>query len=331
MTNKNSNDDFTPESVITLLDAWKRQGYTHSQRIKLLTLYCGMIKWMTAEGFYPMAFFYEISKYFHASSTSDFVNRIMKAEGFGYIWDAEEHTARHLMAFFSPLRYQPHSKSESGMGNIYHINNMNRENNNITKNDIIYHHIDSKSESGMSEKNETDYDVKAAVEGFIHKICTEEADYKIFVEPLNKRTELMMPELHMVTTEKLPVNMATKRYLGHYLADYFMAQGKNFMNHTYEGQKIWLSRVLDKMPAQRNIARAVNDVRMELNKNRSELRRQHRPLSPYEYQDQASGQRFYDFIDPKDGSQKTEPIPRDAEKRPSATARWNKFTKEWKL
>ena len=141
MTNKNSNDDFTPESVITLLDAWKRQGYTHSQRIKLLTLYCGMIKWMTAEGF-------------------------------GYIWDAEEHTARHLMAFFSPLRYQPHSKSESGMGNIYNINNMNRENNNITKNDIIYHHIDSKSESGMSEKNETDYDVKAAVEGFIHKICT---------------------------------------------------------------------------------------------------------------------------------------------------------------
>lgn len=183
----------------------------------------------------------------------------------------------------------------------------------------------------MSEKNETDYDVKAAVEGFIQKICTEEADYKIFVEPLNKRTELMMPELHMVTTEKQPVNLATKRYLGHYLADYFMTQGKNFMKQTYEGQKIWLSRVLDKMPAQRNIARAVSDVRMELNKNRSELRRQHRPLSPYEYQDQASGQRFYDFIDPKDGRQKTEPIPREAEKRPSATARWNKFAHEWKL
>ena len=331
MTNKNSNDDFTPESVITLLDAWKRQGNSHCQMLKLLTLYCGVTKWMTPEGAYPSAFFYEMSRYFHISSTKEFIKKITSAEGFGLIWDAEEHTPNHLVAFFTPIRYHPQSTVDSRVGNIYNINNINTENNNITKNDIIYHNTQPTVDSRLQKKPDEDVDVKAAVEGFIHKICTEEADYKIFVEPINKRTELMMPELHMVTTEKLPVNLATKRYLGHYLAGYFMTQGKNFVKRTYEGQKIWLSRVLDKMPAQRNIERAVSDVRMELNKNRSELRRQHRPLSPYEYQDQASGQRFYDFIDPKDGCQKTEAIPPEAEKRPSATARWNKFAKEWKL
>lgn len=174
----------------------------------------------------------------------------------------------------------------------------------------------------------TAYDVRAAVKGFLHKICTEDADYKTFVEPINRATEMMMPELRMAAPADHPVNMATERYLTYYLAGYFMAQGKNFMSRTYEGQKIWLSHVLEKTPAKRNIERAVNDVRIELNKNADELRRQYRPISPHEYQDQASGQRFYDIPDAH-GSPTPVRIPHDAPPRPSDHHKWDKWLKKW--
>ena len=80
---------------------------------------------------------------------------------------------------------------------------------------------------------------------------------------------------------------------------------------------------------QRNIANAVADVRAELSRNAMLLARGYHPLSPHEYKDKLSGQRFYDRIDPEDGSTIVEHIPDDAPPRPSAEARWDKFDKKW--
>lgn len=333
-----TNDTFTPDTIIQLMETWKRQEHTPAQTLKLLKLYLGVSKWMTQEGIYPSAFFYDMSKQFHTRSTTEFVKKIIAAEGFGYIWDSEEHTPQHLMGFFSPIRYHPsHSKSESGAGNIYNINNINPDNIYISKNDNIYHIIDSKSESGASraaarvtQATETDHDAALAVEGFIQRLCTDEADYKTFIHPINLRTEQLMPELHVdaTTSNARPVNIATRRYLTHYLGEYFKAQGKNFINRTYEGRKIWLSRVMAKAPAQHNIVRAVSDIKSQEGNGSDQLRRQCRPLSPHEYQDRASGQRFYDSPSAQ-GTPQPVRIPQDAPPRPSDSARWDKLMKQW--
>lgn len=326
-----TNDTFTPDAIMQLLEAWKRQQYSPAQMLKMLKLYLGMRNWMTEEGLYPSAFFYDMSKCFHTSSTTEFVKKIIAAEGFGYIWDSEEHTPQHLMGFFSPIRYRPnHSKSVSGAGNIYNINYINPDNISITKNDNIYHNTHPKSASGASENGEAEaYEVAAAVEGFINRLCTEETDYRTFIQPINLRTEQLMPELRITeTTMPHPVNPATQRYLSHYLGGYFKAQGKNFLNHSYEGRKIWLSRVLSKAPAQRNIARAVSDIKNLEGGSADLMRRQCRPLSPHEYQDKATGQRFYDILDSQ-GQPTPVRIPQDAPPRPSDTALWDKLLKDW--
>lgn len=368
MTNNHSNDDFIikplcPDFDIRmmrqLIAQWRVAGLTDSQIVKMQLLYFGEPAWMNLDKMYDCTRFIHIVKGMRFRTTTDFLEVLLKCKGFGCIWknDQAEHTANNLLAFYSPLWHEmkeehmkegcEHGEEEAALqksDRYIPTNDIFNKKKNIQKKNISYisgryDAMDGRSNAaaGCQALNartaaERERIVDRAARELISGIALNDDAYTQIVKPIHEKTQQLMPELYTNPEEAHPANLATRCFFNSYVYPYLMQHGEKLMKiTTLEGRCCWLRNLMQLDFMQKNILLAVDETRQQLKLHAEELRRQHRPLSPYEYQDQASGQRFYDFIDPKDGTQKTEPIPPDAEKRPSATARWNKFAKEWKL
>lgn len=360
MTNKNSSDDFiikplSPDFDIRmmrqLIAQWRVAGLTDSQIVKMQLLYFGEPAWMSLDKMYDCTRFNQIAEGMRFHCRNDFVELLLKCRGFGRIWknETDGHTSKNLLAFYSPLWHKPNEEEMEQQDEEANMQDLQKQVEaggcyNLTK-DIYYKkkNIQKKNDHYLSNTHqlaplnaraaaERERIVDQAARELISGIALNDDAYTQIVKPVNEKTQQLMPELYTNPKESHPTNLATRCFFNSYVYPYLMRHGEKLMKiSTLEGRCCWLRNLMRLDFMQKNILLAVDETRQQLRLHAEELRRQHRPLSPYEYQDQASGQRFYDFIDPKDGSQKTEPIPRDAEKRPSATARWNKFTKEWKL
>lgn len=114
-------------------------------------------------------------------------------------------------------------------------------------------------------------EVKAAISNFLNYIYTDPWAYIVFVEPVNKKTEFLLPSLKVSSSEEHPVNIATHHFFEYYLANYYKENGKKFVRIGLEGKKCWLRRIMEKSYTQKNIARALDDIRRELNKNAGAL------------------------------------------------------------
>ena len=127
-----------------------------------------------------------------------------------------------------------------------------------------------------------------------------------------------------------PANKATACFFNNYVFPYILKNSKRMMTiSSLEGQSHWLKNLINLEFMRKNLMRAIADTRKELERNPQEMQRQNRPLSKFEYQDKASGQRFYDAPSQQNGALVQYRIPADAPPRPSALAIWNKFSHSW--
>lgn len=163
----------------------------------------------------------------------------------------------------------------------------------------------------------------------LQSIAQDDDAYTQIVKPINELTQSMMKELFCDMQQPHPMNLATRTFFNNYVYPYMLEHSEKMMNiKSTVGRSCWIRNLLKLDFMQKNICHAVNDARQYLAEHADEMRRQNRPISPHEYQDQASGQRFYDSIDAQ-GTTTPIRIPQDAPPRPSHHHKWDKWLKRW--
>jgi len=266
------------DEVKNYLYSWKRAGFTATQELRILKLFLGWNEFMDINGQYPYCYFVDLAKVFHYNSTKRFVEKITLCDGFGFIRDSKENTPSHLIAFYSPICLQGDPNPEFGdenheLGDGYNITKKDIKKKVITdtKPRIGDGKVEKKKEKGTETTKDEAMEVKAAISNFLNYIYTDPWAYIVFVEPVNKKTEFLLPSLKVSSSEEHPVNIATHHFFEYYLANYYKENGKKFVRIGLEGKKCWLRRIMEKSYTQKNIARALDDIRRELNKNAGAL------------------------------------------------------------
>ena len=163
----------------------------------------------------------------------------------------------------------------------------------------------------------------------LQSIAQDDDTYTQIVKPINELTQGMMKELFCDMQQPHPMNLATRTFFNNYVYPYMLEHSEKMMSiKSTVGRSCWIRNLLKLDFMQKNICHAVNDARQYLAEHADEMRRQYRPISPHEYQDQASGQRFYDTYDDQ-GTPTPIRIPHDAPPRPSKHHKWDKWLKRW--
>ena len=317
-------DSVSVEEMRTLIIRWHQAQLTDKQFIKMEQLFLGVPCWMTEEGVYPSMHFLDISKHFKFKSLARFILCITKCAGFGFIWNSENHAPENLLAFYSPLWYQPSPERQRRVAAHNNIFNNNSKNINYTENNIIKYN--SNTIHHTMDGNEA-VELKSQITSFIDFLCQDDDAYNAFTKDINLQMETALPVLKSVeSTDKHPVNIATRRFLDVHLTRHFQVNADKFRHARHnQGRLFWLQNLRRFPCIQTYIKSSIEEIRALMAKDQDVILRQNRPLSPHEYQDLASGQRFY--YSPSGAERKR--IPAEAPPRPSATAEWNKFAKEW--
>lgn len=176
---------------------------------------------------------------------------------------------------------------------------------------------------------ERDRQIQLIATQTLQSIAQDDDTYTQIVKPINELTQGMMKELFCDMQQPHPMNLATRTFFNNYVYPYMLEHSEKMMSiKSTVGRSCWIRNLLKLDFMQKNICHAVNDARQYLAEHADELRRQYRPISPHEYLDQASGQRFYDTHDDQ-GTPTPVRIPHDAPPRPSQHHKWDKWLKRW--
>ena len=319
-----------------LIASWHTSGLTDTQIRKILMLYFGEPAWMNLQKLYDCNSFSQIATGLRFRSRQEFVELLLRCAGFGFIWKNKEepHTGKNLLAFYTPIWHVCDEKDmvneqdsdENLQDNLGYINNniyiikKNNKKKNISK---------YVSPSYLANSPEHEKEVEAAAKELIHYIGTNPDAYAKVVKPVNDITQKANPDLFTNPGDACPSNMATNIFFNKYLYPYLLTHSERLMKiQSILGKSIWLANLIKYDFMQKNIMRAVNDATKYLKLHATEMMRQYRPVSNFEYQDKASKQRFYDTTR-CDGTPEQHRIPQDAAPRPSSNAAWNKFSHTW--
>ncbi len=344
--NTTSNDTcYTIQPLTTCIDikterrliaSWHTSGLSDVQIRKMLMLYFGEPAWMNLQKLYDCNSFSQIATGLRFRSRQEFVELLLRCAGFGFIWKNKEepHTGKNLLAFYTPIWHVCDEKDmvneqdsdENLQDNLGYINNniyiikKNNKKKNISK---------YVSPSYLANSPEHEKEVEAAAKELIHYIGTNPDAYAKVVKPVNDITQKANPDLFTNPGDACPSNMATNIFFNKYLYPYLLTHSERLMKiQSILGKSIWLANLIKYDFMQKNIMRAVNDATKYLKLHATEMMRQYRPVSNFEYQDKASKQRFYDTTR-CDGTPEQHRIPQDAAPRPSSNAAWNKFSHTW--
>ena len=291
-----------------------------------------------------------------------------KGFGFIWKNDKECHTEKNLMAFYTPTWHKPKVKEmnleskdfHAGNGKDFHAengenlskneqasfgyyyNNIYNKKKNIKKKNISPYtsgsqvaRIDNKTAeqtAAASSQNLAEYQqlVETTARNLIAYVATAPDAYANVVKPIDEFTGKEINGLYTDPDAACPANKATACFFNNYVFPYILKNSKRMMTiSSLEGQSHWLKNLINLEFMRKNLMRAIADTRKELERNPQEMQRQNRPLSKFEYQDKASGQRFYDAPSQQNGALVQYRIPADAPPRPSALAIWNKFSHSW--
>ena len=330
----------TSVDIITerqLLASWARAGLTDGQIRKMLMLYLGEPAWMNLEKMYDCNMFNNIAEGLKFHSKSDFIEILIRCKGFGFVWkdDSALHNMKNLLAFYTPIWHQPaegemenmqDSQENMQSGGCYYNNNINKKKN-IKKKNII------NKDSAHQIANSAEYRqlVYTKARALLDYVKTNPDAYANVVKPVNDATEKMMVGLYTDPNAACPTNIATKLFFNNYLYPYLLNNSNRMMSiRTIEGQSCWLKNLINQEFMLKKVTQAIADTKKYLAQHPGERIRQNRPISPFEYQDQASKQRFYDTLLPN-GAITQHRIPPEAPPRPSDQATWSKFTHCWKM
>ena len=165
----------------------------------------------------------------------------------------------------------------------------------------------------------------------LNHIAQHDDPYNAIIKPINEETMAEIPGLYLDTSEMHPMTMATIQFFNGYIWPYLLEHNEKLMSiDSEEGQAIWLKYLIKQEFMQKKVTQAIADTKKYLAQHPGERIRQNRPVSPFEYQDQESKQRFYDTLLPN-GASAQHRIPPEAPPRPSDQATWSKFTHCWKM
>lgn len=354
----------TSVDIITerqLLASWARAGLSDSQILKMLKLYFGEPAWMNTDKVYDCNMFGQIAKGLKFHNRHYFVELLIRCKGFGFIWKDDEgrHADRNLLAFYTPIWHEPQVEDmnsedfSAGNGNDsagneqagfrYYDNNIYNKKKNIKKKNISPYTSGSQlaqignqkatQASTPSTQNSAEYRqlVYTTARALLDYVKTNPDAYANVVKPVNDATEKMMVGLYTDPNAACPTNIATKLFFNNYLYPYLLNNSNRMMSiRTIEGQSCWLKNLINQEFMLKKVTQAIADTKKYLAEHPGERIRQNRPVSPFEYQDQASKQRFYDTLLPN-GASAQHRIPPEAPPRPSHQATWSKFTHCWKM
>ena len=353
----------TSVDIITerqLLASWARAGLSDSQILKMLKLYFGEPAWMNTDKVYDCNMFGQIAKGLKFHNRHDFVELLIRCKGFGFIWKDDEgrHADRNLLAFYTPTWHEPQVEDmnsedfSAGNGNdsagneqagFCYNNNIYNKKKNIKKKNISPYTSGSQlaqignqkatQASTPSTQNSAEYRqlVYTKARALLDYVKTNPDAYANVVKPVNDVTGKMIVGLYTDPNAACPSNIATRWFFNYYIYPYLLNNSNRMMSiHTIEGQSCWLKNLIKQEFMQKKITLAIADTKRYLAEHPGEMIRQNRPVSPFEYQDQASKQRFYDTLLPN-GASAQHRIPPEAPPRPSDQATWSKFTHCWKM
>ena len=356
-----------------LIAAWSMAGLSDSQIIKMLKLYFGEPAWMNIDKVYDCNMFGQIAKGLKFHNRHDFVELIIRCKGFGFIWmnDKERHTDRNLLAFYTPTWHEPkveemnsedfHAANEkvltaangkdlSGNEQVllkneqvsfrYYDNNIYNKKKNIKKKNISPYTSGSqlaRDDSDPNRQNLAEYQqlVETTARNLIAYVATNPVAYANVVKPINEITSKEINGLYTDPDAVCPANKATAWFFNNYVFPYMLNNSKRMMSlSSLDGQSCWLKNLINLKFMRNKLMLAIADIRRELERNPTEMHRQNRPLSKFEYQDKASGQRFYDTTSQNGATSQNvalvqHRIPPEAPPRPSEQATWNKFSHCW--
>lgn len=320
-----------------LLGAWHTAGLSDTQRLKMLKLYFGMPEWMDLNKIYPCHRFCQIAKGLKIRNTLDFLKTLLRCKGFGLIWKNPEkkHEPKNLFGFYSPLWHiakeaeingnEEEMQPQNGECNpdCTVLNIENKKKNYNKKKNFSYNVSQCNPDYNQTEVNRM---IVADARQLFEFFATDNDAYTRIVKPINEQTERILPNLFTDSSQPHPMNIATTQFFNAYLWPYVLRHSTQLWNkNNCLDRSYWIENLIKLEFMQQNIYRACTDVEQQLARDHLLRIRQNRPLSPHEYQDQDSAQRFYDG---NHGAQQKR-IPAEAPPRPSATAEWNKFAKEW--
>ncbi len=331
-----------------LLGAWHSAGLTDSLRLKMLKLYFGVPEWMDLNKIYPYHMFFQIAKGLKIRSTTDFLLILLRCKGFGLIWKDpnQEKVPRNLWGFYSPLW---HLAKDAEM-NIDSDDSQPQEAEstperttlNIEYNDSVKKNYNKKKDYSKyvtqctPEYSHAEIDKKVVedAKSLFNYFATDEDAYNRIVKFVNEQSEKILPSLFIDTSLAHPMNLATTHFFNTYLWPYVLRHSKQLWSAKNNlGRSFWIENLIKKDFMQQNIYRACTDIERQLADDNLLRIRQNRPISVFEYQDQESGQRFYDIpaasVAQEGRACEQRRIPVDAPPRPSGNAVWNKFAKEW--
>lgn len=350
MTNNTTSNasDFTIKPLTTSIDiiterqllaSWARAGLSDSQILKMLKLYFGEPAWMSMSKIYDCHMFTQIAQGLKFRSKDSLLETLLKCNGFGKIWKngKDGHQPKNLKAFYTPIWHQAEENDMENLQDMQkkmHAGDAYIDNNINNKKKIYKRKISSKYAKLLQDAKNSEEREKVIADcarNLLNHIAQHDDPYNAIIKPINEETMAEIPGLYLDTSEMHPMTMATIQFFNGYIWPYLLEHNEKLMSiDSEEGQAIWLKYLIKQDFMQKKVTQAIADTKKYLAQHPGERIRQNRPISPFEYQDQASKQRFYDTLLPN-GAIAQHRIPPEAPPRPSDQATWSKFTHCWKM
>lgn len=285
----------------TLLRQWRRKGLKETALLKVLELYLGLPNYMNEHGEYPVHNFYVLSVCLKFRTVYMMIEAVKRSGSFG--WEAGENKA-NMSCFYSPLWKEVSTDSPAELPADLPAN--------LQLGNNIYNNISSPSEINPSEEGRK----------FFHEINANPAEKAEVLQPLIAWFQQQEPGLPREEACADVVHLVNELLIPHFIAQ------EKFLRMKHNGRLAWLRNLLKtshgrellKKAAEAGKQRRLSQKQQAL----AEVKRNNRPLSPYEWTDPVSGTRFYE-----DASEGVVTIPKEAPPRPNDTAFWNIFKKSW--
>lgn len=320
-----------------MIHVWKSRHITDSTVSKLLELYLGLTGYMNSQKVYPQENFYEIRNSLRFATTRALVEAVKCSRSFPFVTDPATGAVK---AFWSPLYRDAdaeiHTEPASGLSaqtfaqtfvptdnninNIYNtLSNERTSTGSSSPKDIPSEENSPQEEKYLPNKAEADSPAE-----FFHRIN----------EDPEQKARILLPLIgYFQQQEKTDRSQACRTLVclvNEQLIPYFTAHPQ-FLNTAHAGRLIWLGNLLKSSYGSRMLGEAMRSSRRKREQEMQEKSREQldelrsfHPVSPHEWTDRESEQRFYD-------GHEEGPIliPADAPPRPTSTAQWNVLSKEW--
>ena len=339
------------------MNRWNRLKIADLCCYKLLRLYIGMPEFLDESGIYPMNEIYHISVKIYNKQGRKLLQLIEKSGSFKFLVDTQ---TQQCVGFFSPATlllddletYHPKNPEflQLPVVNFCTLQKMTATQKKTTPHNKYYvldslthqdNHFQNPSTkeclTAPGEENSWDqWFVKSAsqkkkaptdygdAEEFFRQLFQPGKTQKDFLEP---QRVLLMRRFHLNREE---ADIEVGYFIDHYLIPHFNA-ASTFRSTPFAGRCAWLQHILNQHYIQGQLDdshRACLDTIAALRRQHAEQQRkaqyEYRPLSAYEWTHPQTGQRYY--RDPDDG---VIDLPAEAPARPTATARWNPYTRTW--